>query len=149
MKVSNFRELRIRQAAMQLAETTYTVTRSFPREEAFGLTAQMRRSAVSVPSNIAEGHIRASRRDFLRYLPIAEASLAELETQIELAARIGFISPHNTKNLIQGSRALGRQIHATKSALARLKRHPSAVRRPPSAETRSDESQSPTTRRDR
>jgi four helix bundle protein len=143
MTVSNFRQLRIWQATMNLAERAYGLSQEFPRHEIFGLAAHLQRSAVSVPSNIAEGHTRASRRDFLRDLSFAEASLAEVETQVELAARLRYVSSRELQAFLGQSRSLGRQVHATKKALTRLETDPSAVRRPPSARP----SQSPTSPR--
>jgi len=77
---------------MALAKTVYTLTAHFPREEAFGLTAQMRRAAVSVPSNIAEGVARASKKEFSQFLHIARGSLSELDTQLILAKDFGYIA---------------------------------------------------------
>lgn len=76
---------------MQLAKESYALTNRFPREELYGLTSQIRRSAVSVPSNVAEGAARASTKEFLQFLNIARSSLSELETQILLARDLGFV----------------------------------------------------------
>ncbi len=76
---------------MELAERVFVLTRDFPEEEKFGLIAQIRRSAVSVPSNIAEGAGRNSNQDFARFLNIANGSINELETQLLLAERLGFV----------------------------------------------------------
>lgn len=76
---------------MELAEVVYGATAKFPSDEKWGLVNQMRRAAVSVPSNIAEGHGRQSRTDYLRFLRTARGSLAEVETQAELAGRLGFL----------------------------------------------------------
>lgn len=78
---------------MELAEAVYRVTALFSPDERFGLTSQLRRAAVSVPSNIAEGFGRQSRSEYLRFLRIARGSLAELGTQIELACRVGLMQP--------------------------------------------------------
>ena len=77
---------------MILVEEIYKMTAQFPVEERFGLTGQIRRAAVSVPSNIAEGHSRLGSREFLHRLSIAHGSLSEVETQIEIAKRLGYIS---------------------------------------------------------
>ena len=76
---------------MQVARESYALTNCFPREELYGLTSQIRRSAVSVPSNVAEGAARASTKEFLQFLNIARSSLSELETQILLARDFGFV----------------------------------------------------------
>jgi len=83
------RDLFVWQEAIALVELIYRRTSSFPKDETYGLSAQMRRAAVSVPSNIAEGAARNSSRELVQYLGIASGSLAELETQLELAARLG------------------------------------------------------------
>ena len=78
------------QDAMLLVEDVYALTRAFPEDERFGLTSQLRRAAVSVPSNIAEGAARSGAAEFLRFLHIARGSLAEVDTQLRLAERLGF-----------------------------------------------------------
>ncbi len=77
--------------AMELVEGVYTLTSKFPKEEVYGLAFQTKRAAVSVPSNIAEGAARASKKEFIQFLHVALGSLAELETQLILATRMGFI----------------------------------------------------------
>lgn len=91
-KPQSHKDLTVWQKAMDLVEDIYRITRDFPDEERFGLVQQMRRCAVSIPSNIAEGAGRSSSREFLRFLSIAIGSLAELETQVEIAKRIGYLS---------------------------------------------------------
>jgi len=92
MKLKSFRDLRVWQLAMELVEITYRLTKNFPKNEMYGLTSQIQRAAVSVPSNIAEGHTREHTREFLHHLSIAQASLAELETQLEIGARLKYLS---------------------------------------------------------
>src|SRR5512139_1572882 len=77
--------------SMELAELVYRVTREFPFEERYGLTAQMRRAAVSIPSNIAEGAARSTKRDFINFLYTARASLSELDTQLQLSLAFGYL----------------------------------------------------------
>ncbi|WP_258176339.1 four helix bundle protein [Halomonas ventosae] len=83
--------LRAWQLAMALVEDVYRVTVPFPDTERFGLTSQLRRAAISVPSNIAEGAARGSTTDFTRFLYIARGSLSEVDTQLQIAQRLGFI----------------------------------------------------------
>jgi len=86
------KDLDVWKKAMELATQVYSLTSQFPKEELYGLTAQLRRSAVSIPSNIAEGAARHSRKEFIQFLHVASGSVAELETQLLLASRIGFFS---------------------------------------------------------
>jgi four helix bundle protein len=85
------RSLKAWQEAMKLVEQVYAKTRAFPKEELFGLTAQMRRAAVSVPANIAEGAARAGTKELLRFVSIAAGSLSELDTHIEIARRLEYL----------------------------------------------------------
>ena len=91
-QVRSFRNLIAWQRGMELVRAVYLVTQRMPREERFGLTTQMRRAAVSVPSNIAEGYARQSTRDYIKYLRIARGSLAELSTHVDLAMSMEMIS---------------------------------------------------------
>jgi four helix bundle protein len=86
----SFRDLDVWHLGVELAETVYRVTARFPKAELFCLTSQMRRAAVSIPSNIAEGRARDSSREFLHFLAVSRGSLAELETQLELAIRLDY-----------------------------------------------------------
>jgi four helix bundle protein len=93
--VNTHRDLIAWQEAIRLVEIVYRDTSGFPNEETFGLKNQLRRSAVSVPSNIAEGSARITTGELMQFLGIARGSLAELETQLELAVRLGFMSRAN------------------------------------------------------
>jgi four helix bundle protein len=86
----NFKNLLVWQRAMVLAKSVYQITEAFPAEERFGLVAQMRRAAVSIPSNIAEGQARHLTGEFIQWISHAEGSLAELETQLRLSTDLGF-----------------------------------------------------------
>lgn len=88
--MQSFKDLIVWQKSMDLVSGVYLLTRTFPREELYGLTSQMRRSAISIPSNIAEGKKRRTRKDFLQFLRIADGSAAELETQLLLAERLSY-----------------------------------------------------------
>lgn len=90
--IKTYRDLLIWQKSMSLVTQVYTITSTFPDSEKFGLTSQVRRSAVSVPSNIAEGFGRNSAGDFKRFLNISMGSLFELQTEFEIAKNLGFIS---------------------------------------------------------
>ena len=81
--------------AMRLVRSIYDLTNDFPREEIFGLIAQMRRAAVSVPSNLAEGAARSSRKEFSQFLSVAKSSLSELETQLLISADLGYLDRGN------------------------------------------------------
>ena len=91
MTVKRYTDLVAWQKAMDLVEQIYRITKSFPKEELYGLSSQLRRAAISVPSNIAEGHCRNGRREFVHHLSIALGSLGEMETQIILASRLGYM----------------------------------------------------------
>lgn len=87
-KISSYRDLVVWQKALDLSVEIYNLTESFPKEEIYGLTSQIRKASVSIPSNIAEGRYRGSKKDFSQFLRIAYASGAELETQLEIAKRL-------------------------------------------------------------
>jgi four helix bundle protein len=89
---SDYRDLVVWQKGIELAKVVYSLTQKFPPAEKFGLTSQMRRAAVSIPSNIAEGNARQSRRDYVHYLIVARGSLAELDTQLVIARELKMIS---------------------------------------------------------
>ena len=99
MKILSYRDLIVWQKAMIAATETYKLTKSMPTDERYGLTSQMRRAAISIPSNIAEGSKRSSRRDYRNFLRIAFGSTAELETQIELGIRLMYF-PKLSSNVI-------------------------------------------------
>lgn len=88
--MQSYRELIVWQKSMQLVKLVYVLTEQFPKEEQFGLTSQLRRASVSVPSNIAEGYVRRARKDYARFIAIARGSAAEVETQFEIAKMLGY-----------------------------------------------------------
>lgn len=90
MAIQHYRDLIVWQKAIDLVVDVYKLTEKFPRHEQYGLTSQMRRSAVSIPSNIAEGYYRQTRRDYARFISIAFGSGSELETQIFISKRLGY-----------------------------------------------------------
>ena len=118
-KGSHFRELRVWQGGMDLVETVYHLSGGFPKAELYGLTSQVRRAAISVPSNIAEGQTRASTKEFLHHISIAQASLAEVETQMEIAVRLGYVNAEMVTPALEQSTVLGKQLYALRDALGR------------------------------
>jgi four helix bundle protein len=115
--VRNYKELRVWQGAMDLVESVYRLSAAFPPEENYCLKSQIRQAAVSIPSNIAEGQLRASTKEFLNHLSIAQASLAEVETQIEISVRLKYLVEEQVAITAQAIQKLGKQIHALRSAL--------------------------------
>lgn len=107
MAVKSYRDPRVWQDTMDLVEHTYRWTKSFPEHELYALTSQVRRAAVSIPSNIAEGHTRRHTREFLQFLAIAQASLAEVETQLQIAARLIIWSRRSASTLWEKRSRLG------------------------------------------
>ncbi|MGD9661680.1 MAG: four helix bundle protein [Porticoccaceae bacterium] len=91
-QIKGHKDLDVWKKSIDLVEEIYKVTAQFPKEEVYGLTSQMRRSAVSIPSNIAEGAARNSKKEFKQFLHVALGSLAELETQVIVSARLGYLS---------------------------------------------------------
>lgn len=114
--VKSFRDLDVWRLGVELAETVYRVTARFPKAELFALTSQMRRAAVSIPSNIAEGRARNSTREFLHFLSISRGSLAELETQLELAIRLNYADSDLGAALAQ-SDLLGKKLNRLQSSI--------------------------------
>jgi len=108
--MSNFRKLIIWQKAMNLVTKTYDSTKNFPKEEIFGLTSQIRRCSVSIPSNIAEGHGRESNKEYLRFLNILIGSLFELQTQLEIAKNIAYLTDEDFNTLYEDSREIERML---------------------------------------
>ena len=109
--ITSYRELIVWQRSMELCEAVYASTRSFPEEEKYGIVAQMRRAAVSIPSNIAEGQGRLVGKDFRRFLGIARGSLRELETQTLLAGRIGYCSSEAEEQLLSLMEEVSRMLN--------------------------------------
>ena len=116
-KIKSYRDLQVWQLSKELVKDVYIHTRAFPKEETYGLTQQIRRSCVSLPSNIAEGHARASRREFLYFLSVTLGSLAELETQLELAVDLEYIGMSHLTQTLTKMDQLGKMIRALISSL--------------------------------
>ena len=108
---------------MELAEQVYRLTDGFPKSEQFGLTSQLRRAAVSIPANIAEGYGRSSNKNLANFVRIARGSLAEAETLIELSMRLGLVTEHQAKPVTSLFGAIGRKTYMFLKAI-----DPSSVR---------------------
>lgn len=108
---ASYQDLIAWQKAMSLVVDVYRATKSFPKEELFGLTSQMRRAAVSVPSNIAEGHGRLTNRDRMHFVATARGSLLELETQVRIAVSLSYLDPKVARMLLDSSTELGRIVN--------------------------------------
>lgn len=96
----SYRDLIVWQKSMELVERVYRMTRAFPAEELYGLSSQVRRAAVSIPSNIAEGQARKSTAEFRNFLSIAQGSRAEVETQTLIAQRLGYVTENQIQNIL-------------------------------------------------
>lgn len=114
----NYSDLAVWQKAMDLVTGIYKITAAFPTEERFGLSSQARRAAVSIPSNIAEGHGRKSTAAYLNHLSIAYGSLMELETQIQVASRLNFIVAAETSALLLQTSEIGKMLNGLKKSLS-------------------------------
>ena len=117
--IRDYRDLHIWQGAMRLVKAVYSATSTFPSSEIYGLTNQIRRAAVSVPSNIAEGHGRENDGDFRRFLAIARGSLAELQTQLILSGELGLAEQKVIAPLLENTEELARMIRGMQRNLAK------------------------------
>ncbi|UCI10006.1 four helix bundle protein [Mesorhizobium sp. B1-1-8] len=111
-RIESYRDLMVWQSAMVLAEDCYRVTKGFPRDEIYGMTSQMRRSAVSIAANIAEGYGRENRGSFVQFLRMAQGSLKELETHILLACRVGMLERGNETELLLRCEEIGKMMRS-------------------------------------
>lgn len=121
-KTQSYRDLLVWQKGMLLAKTIYKQTAEFPSEEKFGLISQMRRAAVSVPSNIAEGQARNTTGEFVLFISHAEGSLAELDTQLALSIELGFLSPEKSKSCVALIEELRRMLNGLRRAVSGQKK---------------------------
>ena len=119
MPVKDYRELIVWQKAMDLVETIYRITGTFPREEIYGLTTQIRRAAISIPSNIAEGNGRNTTRDYVHFLGMAYGSVKEVETQAFIAERLRYIDSSLSGELVSRTGEIARLISGLINSLNR------------------------------
>jgi four helix bundle protein len=108
--VKSYRDLIVWQKSMQLVTQVYLITKSLPKEELYGLVPQIRKSCISIPSNIAEGYGRNSTSDYLRFLQIASGSLYELQTQLEICLNLGYLSKQSFEEIYEQSREIERML---------------------------------------
>lgn len=113
----SYQDLEVWQRAMKVAQEIYRVTASFPKEEKFGLTNQMRRAAVSIPSNLAEGYARTGPNEFLHFVSIALGSTAELETQIILSGELRFMDDNTKNDLLAQLSTTGKMLRGLQRSL--------------------------------
>jgi four helix bundle protein len=117
MSLQSYKELEVWQLAMDLAEQCYKVTRTYPKEELFGLTCQIRRAAASIPANIAEGQGRDHTKEFLNHLSIARGSLMELETHLMLSQRVSLLKKESLDPLLTLTDRISRMLAGLRKAL--------------------------------
>ena len=115
--VKSYKDLIVWQKAMTLVELVYQVTRTFPREEIYGLTSQLRRAAVSIPSNIAEGQARQSTTEFKHFLSIARGSLAEVETQLLIANHLKYLTTDQLSQVMEIHTEVSKMLPAVMNKL--------------------------------
>jgi four helix bundle protein len=119
MSIQNYTDLVVWQKAMDLAVECYKASRPFPSDERFGLTAQVRRAAASVPANVAEGHGRAHRGDYAHHLSIARGSVKEVEVHLLLAERLGYVKAPEVKEARELCESVSRMLTRLQRALRR------------------------------
>lgn len=117
--ISSYRDLRVWKEAMELAADCYNLTRAMPREEAFGLTSQIRRAAASVPANVAEGYGRDSTGSYVQFLRNAQGSLKELETHILLSEKVGLLGVEAVRLVLGRSERVGKMLRSLIRSLQR------------------------------
>ncbi len=116
-EIKSFRDLEVWKKARILAKDVYFLSRKFPKEELYGITSQVRKSAVSVPSNIAEGHTRRSTKDFINFLSIALGSLAEVETQLIICFDIELCKKEDLKEIFLNIREIEKMLNTLRKVL--------------------------------
>ncbi|NEO47745.1 MAG: four helix bundle protein [Moorea sp. SIO4A3] len=111
-QIQSYRDLRVWQKGIDVAESCYVITREFPKQEMYGMTAQIRRAAASIPANIAEGYGREYRGEYVQFLRIAQGSLKELETHLFLSVRVKLATSGAINPIIDECEALGRMLRS-------------------------------------
>ena len=116
-KIKSHRDLLVWQKSMGLVEEIYKLSRTFPKEELYGLCSQLRRSIVSVPSNIAEGHGRSSRKDYANFVATAKGSLLEAETQLLIAIHLKYVAEDSARNALNLINEIEKMLSALRTKL--------------------------------
>jgi len=129
MAIQSYQDLIAWQKAMDLVEAVYRASRRFPSDERYELTSQLRKAVVSIPSNIAEGQDRSSRKEYIYHLGVASGSRAETETQLMIARRLGYVDESAIASLLDQCREVGRLINGLANALRRSADRPNQSRR--------------------
>jgi four helix bundle protein len=107
----SFKDLKVWQRSRALAVDLYNITKDFPREETYNLVTQIRKCAVSIPSNIAEGHRRGTNKEFVQFLNISRGSLAELETQVIISTDLGYVQKERSEKVLAEVEEIGKMIN--------------------------------------
>ena len=115
--MKTYKDLIVWKKAIMLVTEVYSIALSFPKEELFSLTSQLKRCAISIPSNISEGYGRQSRKDYVRFFKISRRSLYEMQTQLEIAGNLKFLNQNNLQNLIGKCNEIERMLNKLKSIL--------------------------------
>ncbi len=119
MGIRSYQDLEVWHKAMDLVVLCYKMSNGFPRNEVYGLASQLQRAAVSIPANIAEGRERQHSREFLQYLSIAYSSLAELETHIHIARRLGYIDENKFSEMVEKTAEIGKMLNGLRKSVAK------------------------------
>lgn len=117
MKVESFRDLIVWQRSRLLVKAIYQLTKHFPADEKFGLTMQLRRAAISIPSNIAEGFTRHGTKDYISFISVALGSAAEVETQLTLAEDLEYVTQHKVHPVLREVDELQKMLHKMRKSL--------------------------------
>jgi len=119
MSLKSYRDLEVWQKAMDLVVSCYQVTKSFPKCENYGLASQLQRASISIPANIAEGRARQHSKEFLHHLSIANGSLAEVETHIQIAERLHYIDSNEVEQMLGKTAEIGRMLNGLRRSIGR------------------------------
>lgn len=116
-KINSYQDLIVWQKSIDLTTSIYKITTHFPKSEFYGLSSQLQRAAVSIPSNIAEGHARESSKEFLHFISISLGSLAEVETQIIISGKLGWIQESAMNDVLEKTNEIGRMLRGLQKSV--------------------------------